>query len=281
VENLDGFKICSKCKEELPLENFGKHKSERDGYASRCKKCNHENYLMKSPNRKHAEEKYIPKEGFKVCSKCKIEKPINKFVKNDGLKDGLSRRCKDCDKEHRDAHKEQRKKAFKKWCDDNPDYRSEYNKKYREKNRDYLIERCRQYYYENQETLTEKKRNYASERRDEINEWQREYRKTPQGKINDMVAGQKRRDRERNLPSTLNVRQWLKVLEMQDYMCPGCGRRFGDGLKPTQDHIIPLTNIWCYGLTFGNTKALCVSCNSKKHNTFKLGKAIDTLLVKL
>jgi 5-methylcytosine-specific restriction endonuclease McrA len=120
---------------------------------------------------------------------------------------------------------------------------------------------------------------YRSTRLEEMADWQREYRKTPQGKINDMIAKQKRRDLEKNLPCTLNPRQWLKILEMQNYKCDDCKREFGKKLIPTQDHIIPVTNIWCYGLTFGNSKALCVSCNSKKHNTFKLGNAIDNILV--
>ena len=34
-----GSKECTKCKQILPFENFGKDKSRRDGYASRCKNC--------------------------------------------------------------------------------------------------------------------------------------------------------------------------------------------------------------------------------------------------
>ena len=34
-----GTKICSKCKKELPLENFWKSKSTNDGLVTYCKKC--------------------------------------------------------------------------------------------------------------------------------------------------------------------------------------------------------------------------------------------------
>jgi hypothetical protein len=36
----------------------------------------------------------------KVCTKCKIEKPIDKFYKRRKSKDGLTSRCKECSREH-------------------------------------------------------------------------------------------------------------------------------------------------------------------------------------
>ena len=34
-----GTKVCSKCKRELPIEMFGKRKSESDGLQYYCKEC--------------------------------------------------------------------------------------------------------------------------------------------------------------------------------------------------------------------------------------------------
>ena len=66
---------------------------------------------------------------------------------------------------------------------------------------------------------------------------------------------------------------------MQNNKCNECKEEFSDDLIPTKDHIIPISNIWCPGLTFGNTQALCVSCNCSKNDKFYLGRAIDEILV--
>lgn len=44
------FKICSKCKVEKILDEF--HKSKRDGYRSRCKKCKKEDDRIWRDNNK-------------------------------------------------------------------------------------------------------------------------------------------------------------------------------------------------------------------------------------
>lgn len=51
-----GTKVCSKCKRELPIEMFGKRKSESDGLQYYCKECkknmqkNMHMYLMEKKN---------------------------------------------------------------------------------------------------------------------------------------------------------------------------------------------------------------------------------------
>lgn len=34
-----GTKVCSKCKKELPISEFGKNKATKDGLICSCKKC--------------------------------------------------------------------------------------------------------------------------------------------------------------------------------------------------------------------------------------------------
>ena len=45
----------------------------------------------------------------KVCTKCRIEKDLNEFNKEKRSKDSLRSWCKDCVKNYRDSHKEERK----------------------------------------------------------------------------------------------------------------------------------------------------------------------------
>jgi 5-methylcytosine-specific restriction endonuclease McrA len=61
--------------------------------------------------------------------------------------------------------------------------------------------------------------------------------------------------------------------------CALCGKQFTDDMLPTKDHMIPLFNIWCHGLTFGNVQALCNSCNSSKGEKFSFAKGMNEILV--
>lgn len=71
--------------------------------------------------------------GIKKCSKCSIEKKIERFTKSTRNKDGLYNQCKDCVKENNIRDKEKRKKYKENWLINNETYSSEYNKKNRSK----------------------------------------------------------------------------------------------------------------------------------------------------
>lgn len=61
--------------------------------------------------------------SIKVCSKCKVEKPINSFCKHKNAKDGLQSNCKQCNTKNSkqwkinnpEKHKESNRKSFKKY----------------------------------------------------------------------------------------------------------------------------------------------------------------------
>lgn len=85
------MKICRKCKEEKPLNEFFKKKKSKDGYDNICKKCASVYWLK-------------PKEvedGYKKCTKCGEIKEKDKFSKRTSTKSGLRSICKDCDKKYK------------------------------------------------------------------------------------------------------------------------------------------------------------------------------------
>jgi len=94
---------------------------------------------------------------FRICSKCKEEKNIEKFVKNKRCKDGYSYVCKKC----RNI------------------YNIEYNKKNAEKRR----ESVRKYYKKNKSKISNYLENYIKENKEKILKYQKEYRKNNKTKI--------------------------------------------------------------------------------------------------
>ena len=71
---------------------------------------------------------------MKKCNKCKEEKPLSEFNKNKSRKDGLSYKCKGCDREqsktHRQNNKDYFKEYFKTHYQNNKEQYNKYNKTY-------------------------------------------------------------------------------------------------------------------------------------------------------
>jgi hypothetical protein len=253
-----GLKICHKCGSKKSISEFGKNKSNKDGFSHTCKECLKEEYLNK-PNIKHR-KKHNPKPGFKVCTTCEEEKPLYYFSRDarslkerDG--DGYKPQCKECD---RTIYINDQDRVSK----------------YLLENHERILNRDREYKINNSDKISR----YYWENKEEILKKHSEYGKSPSGKIAKSRAKHKRRSSEGNTEATLTLKQWNKILKMQNNKCADCEREFDEKLKPTKDHIIPVSIGGDF--TFGNVQALCQSCNSKKHNRIDFLRAIDNLLVK-
>lgn len=248
---------------------------------------------------------------MKVCRKCGNNLPIEKFYKHKSGKYGVMAWCKECWKEHisnyrknnpetikdikkREYHKnkERYNNYSKKWYLENKEYALKKGAIWRENHKDEIRENDKRYYAENQKELSVKQRNrylknrdkkleYAAEyrktHRSQIKERDYKYRRTQHGKFIRHRNNQKRRTRIKNLKDDLTPRGWKYILDLQNNRCDECEKEFSDDLIPTKDHILPISNIWCYGLTKGNVKALCVSCNSKKHANMYFLRGLDEL----
>ena len=82
-------KTCSKCKSNLPFDNFAKNPKKGDGMDGYCKKCNNERYKQ-NKNKKKIEL------SEKKCTKCDTIKDISEFYGRVGSIDGKTSECKDC-----------------------------------------------------------------------------------------------------------------------------------------------------------------------------------------
>lgn len=107
------MKTCTRCNVWLPLENFSKKKSSKDGLVSHCKKCERERYL----------EWYKNKGGQK-----KVRNYLDEYRKNNKEK---------CDEWNRISRERNKVKALaigKKWREANKDRMAELKREWRKRN---------------------------------------------------------------------------------------------------------------------------------------------------
>ena len=127
---------------------------------------------------------------MKVCSKCKIEKELSEFVKDNRIKDGYAGRCKSCinkykkgwNEKNKGKCKEYQKKYYKNNKDEilnrNKEYNKEYRKEYYKKNKEYHKEYHKKYYKKNKEILKEKYKEYRKNSKEYRNRYNRNRKKT-------------------------------------------------------------------------------------------------------
>lgn len=91
-----GTKICSCCRQELPISEFYAKKSQPDGLNCYCKKCTDDKKKKREEIKKQIplEERKVSE--FKICSRCGRELPIDAFGISTTHSDGRSGYCKEC-----------------------------------------------------------------------------------------------------------------------------------------------------------------------------------------
>jgi hypothetical protein len=85
---VDGYKVCSKCNELLPVDNFKENLKIKSGLHSQCNSCAN-TYIKKLPSSDIVD-------GHKMCLKCNELLPVDKFRENLKVKSGLHSYCIDC-----------------------------------------------------------------------------------------------------------------------------------------------------------------------------------------
>ena len=97
-------KVCNRCHSSLPLTEFHRNHTRKDGYQCQCKECQRDlAQNLYSRRKAEAEDKPqepVPPKTTKVCTKCKRELPVSSFGPNKRSSDGLKVYCKDCENEN-------------------------------------------------------------------------------------------------------------------------------------------------------------------------------------
>jgi hypothetical protein len=116
----------------------------------------------------------------KICKKCKEEKNICEFNKNNSHKDKLQNICKNCDKlktkEYREKNADKYSQSQKNNYTKNKENRKILNKEYYNKNRDKIINRNKEYYYNNVDKYRITKKEWREENKESVSIKSKEYR---------------------------------------------------------------------------------------------------------
>jgi len=181
---------------------------------------------------------------MKCCTKCNTEKPHEMFTKEKSTKDGFSRWCRSCKKEHKDN-----------WYQSNAIEQREKGKEYHYKNYEKNKERIKKSVIEWQRNNKEK---YAAKSK-------RSYEKN---KLN-LFAYQalSRAARRKAVPKWID--EQLKK-QIQDFYIEARLKTRDSGIKYEVDHIIPLVNNEVCGLHVPwNLRVITQFENRSKRNIFK------------
>jgi hypothetical protein len=109
---------------------------------------------------------------MKTCNKCKTEKSLDCFVKDRTKKDGLSSKCKVCEKQRKQEYREKNITKLK-----------EKEAEYRKNNREILRKRSSEYYVNNKETLKKTNSEYYRNNIEDRKNYQIIYRENNLDKI--------------------------------------------------------------------------------------------------
>ena len=95
----------------------------------------------------------------KICSKCKIEKLLENFVKKNNSPDGCGNSCKQCHNERSRKYRIKHRENIKEYYIKNKEKKQSYLKEYYIENREKQLSCQKKYYVKNKGNRTEYKRN--------------------------------------------------------------------------------------------------------------------------
>ncbi len=223
---------------------------------------------------------------MKTCTKCGVEKPLEKFSPDRRNHDGRQSYCKTCYQIEsaiwRAANSEKRRAYQAAWYLANCDtvkarvaiYRVKNLEKvrayamiYRQENRDKYRVWNKTYYVTHQEKELVRGATYRKMNAKKIQARSAAYRRTPKAKEIACRNSRTRRARERNCEISLTAEEWGQIIVSYNGRCAYCGMKLRvggprTGNKLTQDHIRPLSKGGVHSAD--NVVPACWTCNSEK-----------------
>lgn len=175
--------------------------------------------------------------GTKVCSACKLEKPLSAYSKNKTRKDGYQHQCKACHSSAQKAYYEANKEQYATWYEANKERLADYNKAYYEANKEREAARKKAYYEANKERQAAYREANKERRAASMKAWQQ----ANPDKVNAKVA----RRRAFKLQATPS---WANSKAISEFYECAFAFKLYTGLEYHVDHIVPLKSKLVCGL---------------------------------
>lgn len=192
-------------------------------------------------------------DGYKICSKCGVNKPISHFNKCSSRKDGLEYSCRLCTnariRVYKENHRDELRDKYKEYHKNHPEKAKERELRWLSipENRIKRCERSKKFYWSDVENQRKKSN---------------ECKRTEKGKARVRRYNNTRRSNILNTKNDLSIEDIHFLLKFQNNVCGKCGIEFTKEITYTVDHIIPVK--LGGDLTLQNCQLLCKSCNSSK-----------------
>lgn len=183
----------------------------------------------------------------KICSKCKIEKPLGEFNNHKGRKDGKNNICKTCSREDNLRYSKLNREVLR-----------QYQVNYRDINKGVLVEKRKELYPLKKELFSERQKAYYSENKEVYAKKDRGYRQTSLGKAS--VSNSRHKRRTITKQGDVTQVQMLQLLSdgKECFYCQ-CDLSI---VKAHIDHFTPLSKGGRH--TISNLVVSCATCNLRK-----------------
>lgn len=258
------MQTCKLCGETKPLEGF----YAKDKVCSECRKARER---ARGAVRRAAAGKALGEtftainNGRKVCSRCRVELPLEQFPIHRGAPYSQCFACKN--QGQRESYEQNRESRLARNCKYAQAHKTTllaYGRRYHATNRAQLNEGARLRYLADRANRIAKVKAYGDARP----EWRREgarrrsisYHKRHPDRALDQVM--RRRARLKNAPRVEKINR-AAIIARDNSTCYLCGKILQSGFNLTLDHKIPLARGGTH--TADNLAVACRSCNCKKY----------------
>jgi len=249
-------KVCSLCRVEKSINDFGNHKGGKYCQCKVCASLSKQQAQVLRDKRNELDkiefDKYMEK-AIKKCCKCKVEKPFSDFYATSTNKDGLHTVCISCSKEYYASDPERNKLRWQQYSNKNQDKLRRYTESRTEAKREY----DERYRLENAEKIQE--RNIRN--REKRNAKRREYGIKNRAKI---LA-----DNAKRVAAKLKaIPKWADMDAIKQIYKECSDMSKATGIEYHVDHMVPLRGKTVCGLHCeDNLRIILGSENCKKLNT--------------
>ena len=141
---------CSECELAIRRKRHAGNKEKVNAQAKIWRENNPEKVAASKKKdgikRRERAKNETPKEGFKYCSSCNVQRPLTEFINSEGNEYKGCNKCRENDMRYYETHKEQKKEEMKQYYIDNAEKIKLRKKVFYQDHKDEILEQNRARY---------------------------------------------------------------------------------------------------------------------------------------